>query len=205
VNFEKNIFKQKILESFVCSKIQSPSIISFFAKLTFKKVKMTTSSSFQIFVVCFLFQMVLSAPILSNVPSENNKIHGKKLIQFPTFDYPIQDEMEILKRDFEEPIFIDPQQSDSETEFPIFYLPRTDRKQNNLFPLNYFDANNQMFQMNEENPFENLQIDLRSIPMKHTEEVDERQRQPPSQKEFLGPIVVGPQTKSTQTSSLKKA
>uniref|UniRef100_A0A914QEY4 Uncharacterized protein n=1 Tax=Panagrolaimus davidi TaxID=227884 RepID=A0A914QEY4_9BILA len=113
--------------------------------------------------------------------------------------------MEMLKRDFEEPIFIDPQQSDSESEYPIFYLPRTDRKQN-LFPLNYFDANNQMFQMSE-NPFENLQIDLRSIPsMKHTEEVDERQRQqPPSQKEFLGPIVVGPQTKSTQTSSLKKA
>jgi hypothetical protein len=162
---------------------------------------MTTSSSFQIFVVSFLFQMILSAPILSNAPSENSKIHGKKLIQFPTFDYPVQDEMEMFKRDFEEPIFIDPQQSNSESEFPIFYLPRTDRKQN-LFPLNYFDANNQMFQMNE-NPFENLQIDLRSIPMKqHTEEVDERQ--PPSQKEFLGPIVVGPQTKSTQTNSAKK-
>uniref|UniRef100_A0AC35FU59 Uncharacterized protein n=1 Tax=Panagrolaimus sp. PS1159 TaxID=55785 RepID=A0AC35FU59_9BILA len=116
--------------------------------------------------------------------------------------------MEMLKRDFEEPIFIDPQQSDSdsESEFPIFYLPRTDRKQNNLFPLNYFDANNQMFQMSEKNPFENLQIDLRSIPMEQsTEEVDERQRQqPPSQKEFLGPIVVGPQTKSTQTNSAKK-
>uniref|UniRef100_A0AC34GCG6 Uncharacterized protein n=1 Tax=Panagrolaimus sp. ES5 TaxID=591445 RepID=A0AC34GCG6_9BILA len=62
--------------------------------------------------------------------------------------------------------------------------------------------NNQMLQFNGgENPFENLPIDLRSIP--DTVESEELSS-PPSQKEFLGPIVVGPQTKSTQTSSLKK-
>uniref|UniRef100_A0AC34FZZ3 Uncharacterized protein n=1 Tax=Panagrolaimus sp. ES5 TaxID=591445 RepID=A0AC34FZZ3_9BILA len=119
-------------------------------------------------------------------------------MQLPSYNYPIE-EMEMFKRDFEEPLFIDPLTAENEAdEFPVFYnLPRTDRKNFGYFNNN----NNQMFQFNGgENPFENLPIDLRSIP----DTVETEELSPPSQKEFLGPIVVGPQTKSTQTSSAKK-
>uniref|UniRef100_A0AC34RCP8 Uncharacterized protein n=1 Tax=Panagrolaimus sp. JU765 TaxID=591449 RepID=A0AC34RCP8_9BILA len=85
------------------------------------------------------------------------------------------------KRDLEEVMFPDL----PERLALLLQLPRTDRK---AIIDSYYD---------QEPPLENIQIDPRSV-------LDMVPVDAPSQKEVTGPIVVGPQTKSTQTSSAKK-
>lgn len=82
---------------------------------------------------------------------------------------------EMDKRDLEEVMLPDI----PERYAVLLELPRTDRKTLE----EYYD---------QELPSENIEIVPRKV------------EDPPSQKEVTGPIVVGPQTKSTQTSSAKK-
>jgi hypothetical protein len=175
---------------------------SLFFSTSFSSFSMAT---IQFFVIFAFFQSVLSAPILSpfsssSLSDENNN-NNQKFLQFPSsslvssFDYPLN--MEIFKRDFEEPFFIDPPEDDPFNPFYNKNLQRTDRK--HLIPNNFFDTIIPISQ----NSFESLPIDPRSYPMMDTVDSSSEAAEP-SQKEILGTIVVGPQTKSTQTSSAKK-
>ncbi|KAE9548162.1 hypothetical protein FO519_008623 [Halicephalobus sp. NKZ332] len=111
---------------------------------------------------------------VSSLPVLSNALNAE--FEYPQIEFGFPPDMD--KRDLEEVML---------PEIPerfalLMQLPRTDRKTLEEF-------------YDQELPSEDIEISARSIFPKI---------EAPSQKEVTGPIVVGPQTKSTQTSSAKK-
>uniref|UniRef100_A0A7E4VS42 DUF4794 domain-containing protein n=1 Tax=Panagrellus redivivus TaxID=6233 RepID=A0A7E4VS42_PANRE len=127
----------------------------------------------------FTFHSITAMPLLAQIE--------KMPEQIPMADDYV-DPLSADKRDLEEAYFLTP----PEKLAVLLQLPRTDRK--------FFDADPDYY------PIASNAFTFDSLPIEIEQQapVPKPAAAAPSQKEVTGPIVLGPQTKSTVTNSLKK-